>query len=42
MLNARLGDLVPAAMEREERACVDLFDTEDAREALQAFANRRR
>jgi enoyl-CoA hydratase len=42
MLNARLGDLVPAAMEREERACVDLFDTQDARAALQAFANRRR
>jgi enoyl-CoA hydratase/carnithine racemase len=42
MLNARLGDLVPAAMEREERACVDLFGSEDARRALEAFANRRR
>jgi enoyl-CoA hydratase/carnithine racemase len=42
MLNERLGDLVPAAMEREERACVDLFGTDDAREALQAFASRRR
>ena len=42
MLNARLGDLLPAAMEREEQACVDLFDTDDAREALLAFADRRR
>jgi enoyl-CoA hydratase/carnithine racemase len=42
MLNARLGDLLPAAMEREERACVELFDSPDARAALQAFANRRR
>ena len=42
MLNARLGDLLPAAMEREERACVELFDSPDARAALQAFAKRRR
>jgi enoyl-CoA hydratase/carnithine racemase len=42
MLNARLGDLLPAAMEREERACVELFDSPDARAALEAFANRRR
>jgi enoyl-CoA hydratase/carnithine racemase len=42
MLNARLGDLVRAAMEREERTCVDLFDSDDARQALEAFANRRR
>ncbi len=42
MLNARLGDLVPAAMDREERACVALFDSDDARTALEAFANRRR
>jgi enoyl-CoA hydratase/carnithine racemase len=42
MLNARLGDLVAAAMEREERACVELFDSPDARGALEAFANRRR
>ena len=42
MLNARLGDLVAAAMEREERACVELFDSPDARAALEAFATRRR
>jgi enoyl-CoA hydratase/carnithine racemase len=42
MLNARLGELLPAAMEREERACVELFDSPDARAALQAFADRRR
>jgi enoyl-CoA hydratase/carnithine racemase len=42
MLNARLGDLVARAMDREERACVELFDGTDAREALEAFANRRR
>jgi enoyl-CoA hydratase len=42
MLNARLGDLVAAAMDREERACVELFDSPDARRALEAFAGRRR
>jgi enoyl-CoA hydratase/carnithine racemase len=42
MLNARLGDLVAAAMDREERACVELFDGADARSALEAFASRRR
>jgi enoyl-CoA hydratase/carnithine racemase len=42
MLNARLGDLVAAAMDREERACVELFDSPDARAALEAFAQRRR
>jgi len=42
LLNARLGDLVARAMDREERACVELFDGTDAREALEAFANRRR
>jgi enoyl-CoA hydratase/carnithine racemase len=42
MLNARLGDLVRAAMDREERACVELFGTADMRTALEAFANRRR
>ena len=42
MLNARLGDLVAAAMEREERACVELFDSPDARSALEAFTSRRR
>jgi enoyl-CoA hydratase len=40
-LNARLGDLVATAMEREQRACVELFDSPDARGALQAFAQRR-
>ncbi len=42
MLNARLGELVGAAMEREERACVELFAGPDAPEALQAFARRPR
>jgi enoyl-CoA hydratase len=42
MLNARLGDLVAQAMDREERACVELFDAPDARAALEGFANRRR
>ncbi len=42
MLNARLGDLVAQAMDREERACVELFDSPDARAALEGFANRRR
>jgi enoyl-CoA hydratase len=42
MLNARLGDLVAAAMDREERGCVELFDSPDARAALEAFASRRR
>jgi enoyl-CoA hydratase len=42
MLNARLGDLLAAAMEREERACVELFAGPDAPEALRAFAARSR
>jgi enoyl-CoA hydratase/carnithine racemase len=42
MLNARLGDLVAAAMEREERACIELFAGPDAPAALRAFADRRR
>jgi enoyl-CoA hydratase len=42
MLNARLGDLVAAAMDREERACVELFAGPDAPDALRAFAERRR
>jgi enoyl-CoA hydratase len=41
MLNARFGDLLEAAMEREERACIDLFEGPDAPAALQAFAQRR-
>jgi enoyl-CoA hydratase/carnithine racemase len=40
LLNARLGDLVAAAMEREERACIELFAGPDAPAALQAFARR--
>ncbi len=42
MLNARFGDLLPAAMEREERACVELFDGPDAPALLRAFVERRR
>jgi enoyl-CoA hydratase len=41
MLNARYGDLLEAAMAREERACVELFDGPDAPAALRAFAARR-
>jgi enoyl-CoA hydratase/carnithine racemase len=41
MLVARHGDLLDAAMAREEQACVELFDSDDARAALQAFAKRR-
>ena len=40
MLNDRFGDLLDAAMAREERACVELFDGPDAPAALQAFARR--
>jgi len=42
LLNARLGELVAAAMEREERACIELFAGPDAPAALRAFAARRR
>ena len=42
LLNARLGELVAAAMEREERACIELFAGPDAPDALRAFAERRR
>jgi enoyl-CoA hydratase len=41
MLNERFGDLLAAAMERETHHCVRLFDEEDARTALRAFAERR-
>jgi enoyl-CoA hydratase/carnithine racemase len=41
MLIARHGDLLAAALEREERACVELFDGDDARAALREFAARR-
>ena len=41
MLNERFGDLLAAAMDRETRHCVRLFDEPDAREALRAFADRR-
>jgi enoyl-CoA hydratase len=41
MLNERFGDLLAAAMAREEHACVELFDGPDAPEALRAFARRR-
>jgi enoyl-CoA hydratase len=41
MLNDRFGDLLDAAMEREERACIELFDGPDAPGALRAFAQRR-
>ena len=41
MLNERHGDLLAAAMDREEAACVELFDGDDARQSLRAFASRR-
>ena len=41
MLVARYGDLLAAAMAREEQACVELFDSDDARAALRGFAERR-
>jgi enoyl-CoA hydratase/carnithine racemase len=40
MLNDRFGDLLQAAMEREERACIELFEGPDAPAALRAFARR--
>ena len=42
MLNDRFGDLLGAAMAREERACIELFDGPDAPAALASFAERRR
>ena len=42
LLNARLGELVAAAMDREERACIELFAGPDAPGALRAFADRAR
>ena len=41
MLNARFGELLGAAMAREEQACVELFDGPDAPAALRGFADRR-
>jgi enoyl-CoA hydratase/carnithine racemase len=41
MLNERFGDLLAAAIDRETRHCVRLFDEPDARAALRAFAERR-
>jgi enoyl-CoA hydratase/carnithine racemase len=41
LLNERWGDLLDAALEREARWCVDLFDTPDASGALSDFAGRR-
>jgi enoyl-CoA hydratase/carnithine racemase len=40
MLVARHGDLLDAAMAREEQACIELFDSDDARAALRAFTER--
>jgi enoyl-CoA hydratase/carnithine racemase len=42
MLNERFGELMDAALEREERACIELFDGPDAPALLAAFAERRR
>jgi enoyl-CoA hydratase/carnithine racemase len=40
MLNERLGALVEDALRREQEACIGLFEGQDARRALQAFAER--
>jgi enoyl-CoA hydratase/carnithine racemase len=40
MLNQRFGELLEAALAREEEACVRLFETGDARAAVQAFVSR--
>jgi enoyl-CoA hydratase/carnithine racemase len=40
MLVARHGELLAQAMAREEQACVELFDSPDARTALRSFAER--
>jgi enoyl-CoA hydratase/carnithine racemase len=40
MINARFGPMLEAAMEREARECVDLFDHPDSRAALEGFAAR--
>jgi enoyl-CoA hydratase/carnithine racemase len=37
LLNARWGGLLEDALEREERLCVDLFDSPDAQQALRDF-----
>ena len=37
MLNARLGELVAAAMDRETRNCLELFEEGDARDALRRW-----
>jgi enoyl-CoA hydratase len=41
MLNERFGELLAQAMDRETYHCVRLFDEDDARTALAAFAQRR-
>ena len=41
MLNERFGELLEQAMARETYHCVRLFDEEDARAALAAFAAQR-
>ena len=40
MLNDRFGDLLPQAMDRETRTCVELFPTPEAQEAVQRFARK--
>ncbi len=37
LLNERWGPQLDAALEREERLCVELFDSDDAQRALRAF-----
>lgn len=40
LLNERFGDLLEAALDREEHRCVELFDGPEARAALDAFRTR--
>jgi enoyl-CoA hydratase len=40
MLNERFGDLLASAMDRETRACLELFEEPDARAALERFRRR--
>lgn len=42
ILNERYGELMEAALEREARWCIDLYDGPEARAALTAFRERRR
>jgi len=42
MLNDRFGELLPQAMKRETETCVDLFPSQEAQDAVQRFAGRKK